>query len=93
MTGTPLGMVNFSKAAYLAVPEDQIGPGGRNMILFFDDFLDWRFPKVTAKVKLVEWILPSNVELSSEELECPRCVIDTWRLCGEECLAWVPSWF
>ena len=66
-----LGMVNFSRAADIAIPEDQIGPVVRNMILFFDDFLRWRFSKVTAKVKLVEWILPSNVEMSLEELECP----------------------
>ena len=28
-----LGMVNFSRAAYIAVPEDQIGPVVRHMIL------------------------------------------------------------
>ena len=66
-----LGMVNFSRAVYMAIPEDQIRSGVKNMILLFDDFLRWRFSKVTAKVKLVEWIVPADLEMSLEELECP----------------------
>ena len=65
-----LGMVNFSRAAYMAVPPDDMGPV-KNMILFFDDFLRWRFAKISTKTKAVEWIVPSDVQVGVGEMECP----------------------
>lgn len=71
-----LGIQNFSRAIYFGVPptKGKCNEVVRNVVMMVDDFLRWRWPKAGSKVKLVEWIVPSEIELEAEELETPRKV-------------------